>query len=68
MVKYDYWLSYCTECHAGKRLEDDVSVDSDLDERLKEVITNNKQLNSDELHAINAQLYAWLVKRAEKVS
>lgn len=51
----------------GKRLEDDVSEDSSMDYKVREIITTNKKLNSDELFAVNEALYKWLVKRAEKV-
>ena len=50
-----------------KRLEEDVSVDSSMDDNVREIITSNRKLNSDELFAVNAHLYKWLVKRAEKV-
>ena len=56
-----------TKKDGAKRLEDDVSVDSSMDENVREIITSNKKLNADELFAVNSQLYEWLVKRAEKV-
>lgn len=45
----------------NKRLEDDVSEDSSMDDNIREIIVTNKKLNSDELFAVNAALYKWQV-------
>jgi hypothetical protein len=61
----DEFMSYQKD--GPVHLENDVSVDSDMDSDIREIITSNRKLNSDELFARNEQLYKWLVKRAGKV-
>ena len=50
-----------------KRLEDDVSTDSSMDSKIRDIVRTNRKLGADELVEVNDRLYKWLVKRAEKV-